>query len=144
MEELIDEVDELKGEMNKIDDRIKMSEKNLQEIENQLAQAGVQDIRNQIVEVQQKLKDIAEQSTECQTTKPRKEEALKYLEEKINTEKHQLHFSQKMFKAWTVTFEKELNLGFVEEPADEVDVALAKEIKKQYGHLLKKKMAAIY
>lgn len=139
LEELIDEVDELKGEMNKIDDRIKMSEKNLQEIENQLAQAGVQDIRNQIVEVQQKLKDIAEQSTECQTTKPRKEEALKYLEEKINTEKHQLHFSQKMFKAWTVTFEKELNLGFVEEPADEVDVALAKEIKKQYGHLLKEK-----
>ncbi|MDC3418473.1 TIGR02680 family protein [Aquibacillus salsiterrae] len=138
LEELMEGMDELKGEINVATDRIKAIQQNLEQIELQLEQQGVADIRKQIEEVQTKLKFLEANLTDKVTTKPRKETELSHVAEKVVAKQVEVDFWINMMDAWGQSFEKELARRFVDVEKEEL-TSTAQEVVKQYGDILKEK-----
>ncbi|WP_289891404.1 TIGR02680 family protein [Virgibacillus pantothenticus] len=138
--QIIVEVDELNGELNVVADKKAKVKGNMKEIERQLDRHGVADIRKQIQEVQQSLKQTEKEHLEIQVNIPKKEANRDMLTQQIQEEKQQLSFLEKMIEAWQDTFVQEIHYQFISFPETyETNEDRAKWVLKTYKHWLKEK-----
>jgi len=142
LDELEEEIIEIQGEINVSQDLVDGMEKNIQQIEQQLEQQGVGDIRRQISKVQQALTQIDIKLDKIKTVKPRKEADRDHFKEDIERKGQQVHFWKNMQETWRSSFELEINRGLVELDQEKDLDSLARDILKEFGHLLKEKERA--
>ncbi|MEI3614030.1 TIGR02680 family protein [Pseudogracilibacillus sp. SO30301A] len=131
LNELELEVDELKGELNLLEDKQIRLEQNIAEIESQLQAHGMEDIRKQIQDVQ---RDIAETNAELETNRddtPLKAVKLQTIETVILEQQQRVRFSKVIIEAWKKLYVQEIAYGFIELP-EEI------EAEKQVTWIIKK------
>lgn len=140
LSELIDEVDELQGELNSLTDKQSHKKQNIAEIERQLESHGVADIREQIQEVQRKVSATEKELDHNKTVMPQKKADKNVLAQEIEAMQQKLHFWGNMIEAWGDSFNQEKMLGFVEMPEDETTSdKIAQQIAKQFKEFLNAK-----
>ncbi len=138
--ELIDEVDELQGELNLLQDKQSHKQQNIAEIEKQLESHGVADIRDQIQRVQEQITATDSELNETKTVLPQKEANKNILSQEMETIQQKLHFWQNMIEAWKESFNQEKSLEFVRVSEEETDTdSLATLIAKEYKQFLNDK-----
>ncbi len=143
LQDLVDLMDELKGEINIAEDQTERLQQNIAQIETQLEAEGVTDIRQQIANVQQALQEIHASLDAKKTTLPRKESDKQHLLGDIQSKQKQVEFWKNMKQAWAQTFEQELNRGYVNADVDDKEfVVVAGNIVSAHGLLLKEKDAS--
>ncbi|OZU87070.1 TIGR02680 family protein [Virgibacillus indicus] len=139
LDELVQEMIEIQGEVNSSKDLVAGIKQNIGYIEQQLEKQGVGDIREQIYNVQQALKDIEGNLKEKETVKPRKETERAHVQKEIETKKQQVEFWTNMNETWESSFKLEVHRGFMELEADKDVLDVATAVLKEYGHVLKEK-----
>ncbi|UFU00259.1 TIGR02680 family protein [Radiobacillus kanasensis] len=139
----IDEIEqdmiEIQGEINISRDLVEGLKQNIQRIEQQLEQQGVGDIRKQIYDVQQALKEIDVALEEKKTTKPRKETEQEHVNHDIGAKDILVHFWTNMKETWEDSFKQEVLRGFVEQEKQKEIHEIAEDVLKEYGHLIREK-----
>ncbi|MFD1037074.1 TIGR02680 family protein [Virgibacillus byunsanensis] len=140
LEELILEVDGLKGELNVLIDKETRKQQNMNEIEKQLETQGLADIRAQIQEVQSQLRTTDEELDENKTVLPEKVVRKEGLENDMADQQQKMRFWENMIEAWEEVFSQEVNNGFIELPLDnETNESHAEWVVKHYKSFLKEK-----
>src|SRR5690625_4455658 len=97
--ELIEEVDELKGEQNILVDRKTRSEQHITEIEKQLQIHGMEEDREQIQQVQQEMNATKKELDETRRIIPQKDADKSVVLREITTQEQKLRFSEVMIEA---------------------------------------------
>ncbi|MBU5594332.1 TIGR02680 family protein [Amphibacillus sp. MSJ-3] len=125
------EVVELQGELNIVEGQIELVKKNIAQIEQELEQQGVEDVRKQIEKVQASLSEIEQKLIGKREEKPRKETQLDHINQEIRAQGERVDFWLHMKEAWQDSFQSELNRGFVAFSSDEsiesiAEVAISK------------------
>ncbi|MBN8208909.1 TIGR02680 family protein [Bacillus sp. NTK071] len=136
LEEIEEDIITLDGELNVLKDRIERGTKNIAVIEQQLAQAGAEDIRKQIRDVQQQLEHIQRELHENNTKLPRLETTRDNQETQLSEKKEKLLFWEQLKHAWREAFQDELERKFVGDFTEDAFESIAQEIEKKYGALL--------
>jgi uncharacterized protein (TIGR02680 family) len=139
LEDVETELLELEGDINISEELVTKYAENLKQIEQQLNQQGLTDIRQQIAEVQQELKEITINFEEKKEIKPRKETEKMHVEAQLETQKESVDFWLKMEKAWEQSFTAELQREFILYDQDKELHEIARGIVKEFAHLLKNK-----
>ncbi|GGA66841.1 TIGR02680 family protein [Ornithinibacillus halotolerans] len=137
LEELIEEVDELQGELNLLHDKVSLKEKNINEIEKQLKLHGAEDIRKQIQEVQSSLTIATSEQSKNQQLLPRKETRLETLQNEMNQQQQKIAFLQNLSEAWSELFSQEVQYGFVTLPDELAAQEYPTWVHKTYKQLVK-------
>lgn len=137
LDDLEAELLELQGDINISEDTIKKLKENLRQIEHQLNQQGLTDIRQQIAGVQQELKEITEKLDEKKEIKPRKETEKEHVKGQLEEQEQLVGFWLKMEEAWGHSFNTELHREFILYDKDRKIHETAGEVVKNFGHLLK-------
>lgn len=137
--ELIEEVDELKGEQNILVDRKTRSEQHITEIEKQLQIHGMEEVREQIQQVQQEMNETKQALAETRKILPQKEADKSVVLREITIQEQKLRFSEVMIEAWEALYTAELDQQFVPLPEDIKDEPGAKAtwIVQQFNHRIK-------
>ncbi|TDQ34637.1 TIGR02680 family protein [Aureibacillus halotolerans] len=144
LEELMEDVDELKGELNEEEDRVQRINLNVTQLEEQLQKAGADDIRRQIKQV---MTDKTSTEQLLQTKRSdfsSKETELRYSKTSLGQKQKDVDFSQKFALLWTDTVRAEGKRGFVlpEEDWDDVD-QVARTIGQAFGEAAKKDKSVV-
>ncbi|WP_028784018.1 TIGR02680 family protein [Thalassobacillus devorans] len=135
--ELQEEVDELKGELNSMTDQLERKRRNYEEILQQLEQSGMEDIRKQIMQVQERLAEVNEQWQDVQGKLPASRNEFRHREEQLKEQAEVCRMWEQLETAWRETFTREIRLGFVVLPKSEKDtLELARWVKATYGSRL--------
>lgn len=135
LEDIILDVDEIKGELNVISNEIKQYKLKLAKIEERLQTMGAEEIRAKINQVQKRLEEIAQEIPKC-----RKEvNALEYEIKDTNKQLVRNEFMQenynKLYLLWKEVFEIEFNLGLARDSwLSELDGEVAEEELLKIAH----------
>ncbi|MDQ0163621.1 uncharacterized protein (TIGR02680 family) [Bacillus alveayuensis] len=140
LEEVMEDIDSLKGELNILKDRMDKETLKLEQLQKRLQELGAEDIRRQIQEVTEMLEKIEERLPKLG------ELAVSYTKDRETAEEKQkiildeLTHLEKLDACWEELFEEEVGLRFVlnEEEEGENIYELAKNIQRTYADLLKK------
>lgn len=123
IEEIVDELDIIKGEQNSKNAQLTQMKAEILSIEQQLKLKGIDEVRNRIQEVQRLLKEADEKLESIMTSLPTKKAEQNRCLEKLNEAERDLVFWQNMNKEWESILEKEKNRGFFEiEELDAEDI----------------------
>lgn len=140
LQELILEVDDTRGELNVLKDKIERLNQNIAEISQQLESQGVADIRKQVQDVQHELQQTIEELSANRNQLPKKEVAMEVLHDGITEHQQRADFYKRMIEAWLESFSQEVNYNFVQMPEEiESKEALAKWVTEKYGDMLSKR-----
>lgn len=143
LDELIVEVDDVRGELHELTDKAKRFEQNIYEIEQQLETEGVADIRKQIQDVQIDLQQTNDELNENRRKLPQKEATKSVLTDEITVHKQKVYFWKQMSDAWRNSFSEEKNYGLVTLPEEiHSEEVLAKWATETYVDQLHKRNAA--
>ncbi|TCP29990.1 uncharacterized protein (TIGR02680 family) [Scopulibacillus darangshiensis] len=127
------EVDDIKGECNELEDRIKRTEMHIESIQEQLEKMGAEDIRRQIQDVQKRLASIEEELNSHRERLPRVQTELQYTREKLAALNEDRTFWENMYEAWIAAFEKESDRSFVEITQEDAIWKSAEAVKQNLG-----------
>ncbi|QDI90843.1 hypothetical protein EPH95_06350 [Salicibibacter halophilus] len=143
LEELNDEVDELKGEYNVESGELNGIHLNIEQLENQLASAGVKDLREEIQHVQTRLRDIRKELEDKKQDVPAKRVHAENGQQAIEDKERAIRFIRQLRDLWRTTVDKEWKRGFVFDKEGPQDFeSLVTETKKQFGTLVKEQNAS--
>ncbi|MDG5789882.1 TIGR02680 family protein [Evansella sp. AB-P1] len=145
IEEIMYQVDDLRGEFNITKDRIERLKQHVNQIEEQLQQEGADDIRKQIDEVERLLDRISQELVVVNQRLPKRETALSYVERDIESQQIRFEFWTKMENAWAHSFKHEAEYHFVfpkEDLVDSSELDLAEKAKREFGSLVTEKDAS--
>ncbi|GAA0589967.1 TIGR02680 family protein [Virgibacillus siamensis] len=144
LSELVEEADELQGELNVLTDKKQQKQQNIAEIDQQLELEGVSDIREQIQNVQQELMTTENALDQTKTDLPHKEAELNMVKQETDSLEQKVRFWQGMTDAWEESFVQEKQLDFVELPDDTGDGApSAEKIAASFKDVLQGKDASV-
>jgi len=141
LEEVEEEVLDLRGEVNDIQDDMERAQLDLSQILEQLDQAGAQDIRQQIQDVRVELERIGKELSSKQETLPAKKTNLNHNAREMEKQSEKVRFWNNLQQAWHNTFEQECSLQFVTVSEEDSLIQQAKAVKREYGDSLKEKEA---
>ncbi|QQK80747.1 TIGR02680 family protein [Salicibibacter cibi] len=145
LEELKEDVDELKGEYNHENAELSGIRLNIEQLEKQLASAGVQDLREEIQRVQKRLQEVREGLDEKKQTVPAKRVHAENGDKEIQDKERAIAFTRQLRNLWHATVEKEWKRGFVfGEDGPQSFSDLVSETMKQYGAFVKDQNAAAF
>ena len=136
MQELVNEVDELKGELNHLFDKKTRIKQNITEIEKQLEVQGMQDIREQIQTVQKEMFATNQELMENRGELPEIRANVGVLDREIAELQQKMRFSEVMIEAWQTSYMEEKNYDFIDLPEELDDEQVTKWIVKEHRHLL--------
>jgi len=136
MQELVNEVDELKGELNHLFDKKTRIKQNITEIEKQLEVQGMQDIREQIQTVQKEMFATNQELMENRGELPEIRANVGVLDREIAELQQKMRFSEVMIEAWQTSYMEEKNYNFIDLPEELDDKQVTKWIVKEHRHLL--------
>ncbi|MCP8969356.1 TIGR02680 family protein [Ectobacillus ponti] len=111
--ELEEELDEMKGEQNSREAELEKEKGNLAAIEQQLKLKGVEEIRLQIREVQNRLQQAASRIDEITGELPQKKADHRTCQEKLESLETQVSFWRNMAGQWEQMVQREAARGFV-------------------------------
>lgn len=145
LDDVIERIDECKGELNIIKDRMTRYQQHILDIQEQLDQEGVEDIRKQINEVEDALTQVKIRLDETKRILPEKHKELEYVGRDLQTQCERHEFWVQMEQAWNITFTKEISYVYVlskDEVETEDHVTLAKRVIDHHSKLLTEKDAS--
>lgn len=144
LEDVILDVDEIKGELNVLSNEIKQYKLKLAKIEERLKTMGAEEIRAKINQVQKRLEEIAREIPECR----KKINALEYEIKDTNKQLARNEFMQenynKLYLLWREVFGAEFKQGLVRDSwlsvpesdlSEEEQLKIARQVLQQYGEL---------
>ena len=114
LDDLIADIDIQKGELNVLGHSIAIAEKNLQQMDEQLALEGAEDVRKQIRTIQAELAKVELELSKKRIDLPASEERRKTLEKEQAVSFGQLEFWKNMQKSWEKAVQQEVKRGFIE------------------------------
>ena len=133
IEELEEDLIELMGELNELEDGIERIRKNITIIEEQLAREGADDIRRQIQSVQADLVRIEQASKESLQLVSIRQEQFKAGTDKLDEKQNRHILSVQMKEAWEMALKAEWKRGIVSLDAENDDpITLARKIEIAY------------
>lgn len=141
LEELIQDIDVQKGELNMLSHSIAIAEKNLQQMDRQLALEGAEDIRKQIRDVQEELELAKAALTEKRILLPAREEYCKTLKKEQLVSSGQLDFWRNMQASWKKAVQQEVKRGFIEVEEEDhfnlrqIEAILLADSSKEKSHI---------
>src|SRR5699024_7743362 len=100
LHELIEEVDALKGEWNVLESKMEHASQNLAEMEKQLAAQGVEEIRQQIRDVQDSLRESEEELDRHKEKIPEKTSERNVLLNEIGDVQQKTRFYKNLSDGW--------------------------------------------
>lgn len=109
-----EEVDEIKGNILALGDRKERVVGHLRQIERQLKEAGVQNIRQEIQKIQHELHRMNREMSEQKSEVARKEERIRQAREKANNRKKQVDFWERLTTLWEDAWKRERKRAFFE------------------------------
>src|SRR5699024_326905 len=118
LHELIEEVDALKGEWNVLESKMEHASQNLAEMEKQLAAQGVEEIRQQIRDVQDSLRESEEELDRHKEKIPEKTSERNVLLNEIGDVQQKTRFYKNLSDGWMELFLREVGYGFITIPED--------------------------
>lgn len=113
LEELEEEILELKGEWNTVQDRIVRLEKDIEQIELQMDQAGLQDIRNQIQTVVEKIEKLTEEIERNKVSQTTHQVDLTHVKKDIEDIEVERVFLMQLVEAWRKSYFNEIKRELV-------------------------------
>lgn len=136
--EIEEDVMELKGEQNILEDKKTRTEQHINEIENQLEIQGMDEVRAQIQQVQKDIATTKEALNETRINLPKKHVQKETIEKEIKSQEQKLRFLEVLMSAWESVYIVELNQQFVTVPQEIGDSLNAKTkwIVEHYKHRL--------
>ncbi|TAA72184.1 TIGR02680 family protein [Planococcus salinarum] len=114
LEDLMSDIDVQKGDLNVLEDAIAVAEKNLRQMEEQLALEGADDVRRQIRSVQTELAEVEEALRDNRIDLPARQERGKTLTAAKLQSAEQLAFWKNMHSSWEGAVQQEVKRGFIE------------------------------
>ncbi|WP_214890498.1 TIGR02680 family protein [Exiguobacterium sp. s142] len=137
IEEAEEDILELMGALNELEDGMERVQKNIAQIEEQLAKEGADDIRQQIQDVQAELTRIERERSESLQLVATRQAQLDADATKLDDKSHNHMLSKKMRQAWEAALKAEWKRGIV--PLDvggDDPEALSRSIEAEYGKRL--------
>ncbi|WP_243292635.1 TIGR02680 family protein [Bacillus sp. FJAT-47783] len=140
LEEITEDIDSLKGELNVIIHSMEKEQFKLSELNKRLEELGAKDIRRQIQEVTEKLDWIEERLPELQKLAVKYEKDGEIAQERYKNVIQELHHVEKLLNLSEELFLDEVRLYYVVEEESEIDdsLELARKIERKFQELLKK------
>lgn len=139
LEEVIEDIDHKKGELNHLDDKLKLEKLKLQQINKRLEELGAEDIRQQIINVIEKLAVIEKRLPELLKEITGSEKDIQVITEKLAIKTQEKLAYGKLFEDWLALFGEELNFhSEFEAQLESGALHVAKLIYKDNSELLKK------
>lgn len=136
LQELAEEIDDLKGEVNILSDEKERTEQNIEEIDKQIAQQGIDDIRSQIESVLKEMEATEHELGEIATNIPMKNADLRVLKEDLVDVEQKLQFYKVLVRAWSETFHDELKYKLVSVDEKKSADDIAKWAVDKWKHLI--------
>ncbi|WP_161567358.1 TIGR02680 family protein [Exiguobacterium sp. SH4S7] len=137
IEEAEEDILELMGELNELEDGMERVQKNIAQIEDQLAKEGADDIRQQIQDVQAELARIERERSQSLQLVATRQAQLETDATKLNDKSHSHTLSKAMRQAWETALKAEWRRGVVSLDVDGDDPeALSRTIEAVYGKRL--------
>ncbi|MFL2122221.1 TIGR02680 family protein [Marinilactibacillus psychrotolerans] len=131
LEDLEEEILELKGDFNVVQDRITRLEKNIEQIERQMDQAGVKDIRDQIQSVIEEIEKLTEEIERNKVSHTEHRVDLTHVEKDIEDLETERTFFAQLVKAWRKSYVNEMKRALVTFDDDEsTEMLEASEVLK--------------
>ncbi|MCL6559452.1 MAG: TIGR02680 family protein, partial [Firmicutes bacterium] len=145
LRDLMDDVDEIKGDLNVLDGELKKQQIRLQQVRQRLEELGAEEIRARMAQVLARLKAIPGEMVELATATERARHAADSAQNELTAIGLNLTHIDRLYSSWQRVFLEELKAGFVvrlEEDADAGETGLLKKARvvlQNYGHLLQDK-----
>ncbi len=137
LQELRDDIDEAKGERNRLLDEDERLALRMDEIERTLQQMGADDIRAEIARVRERLSTLREAVPRLVNERARTEQRLARLAEEREQGEKRATFARELAAAWEQAFAREAALKLVELDRSRPLREQASEAKQRYGGTLK-------
>ncbi len=144
LDDIILDVDEIKGELNVLSGEIEQYEFKLVMIEERLKEMGAEDVRLKVNRVQTRLDEIAYEIPKCQKEANDLEYLIKDTDRQLSRNEIMQQNYNRLYTLWEKVFREELRLGLVKDawlngqdaelPADAL-LKLARQALQQYGEL---------
>lgn len=115
------EVDALKGELAELAAKATRIEQNIAEIDKQLQQHGMEDIRKEIQTVQQEIQETKEAAAMLRNELPMRQSDHRDVLQAIDIAEQRGVFTKRMIQAWRIVYEEEVQYGFFELPELELE-----------------------
>ncbi|OKO95271.1 hypothetical protein BRO54_1076 [Geobacillus proteiniphilus] len=143
LQALSEEIDEAKGERNRLLDEEERLALRISEMERTLEQMGADDIRAEIARVRERLAALRDEIPQRVDERARTEQRLiRLAEEREKGEKREA-FARKLAAMWEQSFVREAALGLVELDRSRPLPEQAKEAKQRYGAALKETRSSL-
>ncbi|WP_165569458.1 MULTISPECIES: TIGR02680 family protein [unclassified Exiguobacterium] len=128
---------ELMGELNELEDKMVRVQKNIAQIEDQLAREGADDIRQQIQDVQAELARIERERSQSLQLVATRQAQLDADADKLDEKQHSHTSSKQMRVAWETALKAEWKRGIVSLDVDSGDPeTLSRTVEAMYGKRL--------
>lgn len=129
LEDLEEEILELKGDFNVVLDRIARLEKNIEQIKRQLDQAGVQDIRKQIQSVKVEMEKLTEEIERNKASHTEHQVELTHVKKDIRDLEIERNFFVQLVDIWRKSYFNERNRALVSfSDVESTDILKATEV----------------
>ncbi|WP_161568816.1 TIGR02680 family protein [Exiguobacterium sp. SH5S13] len=137
IEEAEEDIIELMGALNELEDGMERVQKNIAQIEDQLAKEGADDIRQQIQDVQAELARIERERSQSLQLVATRQAQLDADANKLDEKQHNHTLSKQMRQAWETALKAEWKRGIVSLDVDGDDPeSLSRSIEAEYGKRL--------
>ncbi len=136
------DVDDLKGELYVLEDQINIKDKQLKEVFQKLEELGAEEIRQEIVRVEKRLRAIPDERVKGAEKKRDALNAIATIEEEIIKKETDIDLAVKLLGLWEKVFLEEVNLNLVKEEdllkshQEEKPLKLAGKLLQKVGYIL--------
>lgn len=132
-----EDVDELKGELNSLDDQLVLKERQLSEVFKKLQELGAEEIRQEINRVETRLNAIPEEMVDVTKKQRDAYNAIKSMEDSVNERELDIKVAIELFKLWKKVFSEEMNLNLIKDKSL-LQLEKGEEALKYAGRFLQK------
>ena len=137
--EVIEDIDSKKGELSSLDNKLKIEQLKLQQINKRLEELGADDIRQQIIEVIEKLAAIEKRLPELLKELTGLEKDIQSATKELEVKKQEQLAYEKLFEGWLALFVEELSFQpEYEAQLESNPLYVAKFILKENSERMKK------
>lgn len=137
------EIDEAKGERNRLRDETERLALRIAEMERTLAQMGADDIRAEIARIQERLAFLRQEIPRLVNERARTEQRLMRLVEEREKGAQREAFARELAAMWEKSFAREAALGLVDLDRSRSLLEQAKEAKQRYEAVLKETRSSL-
>ncbi|WP_028309581.1 TIGR02680 family protein [Desulfitibacter alkalitolerans] len=136
------DVDELKGELNILQGKLEINNRQLGEVFKKLQELGAEEIREEINRVEKRLKEIPKEMIEMTEKKTNAYNAIGTLNKDIGDKDHRIQIIKELHQIWEKVFLEEVSLNLIKDKnllfteKEDNPLKYAGRLLQKVGHLL--------